>query len=80
MTVAMNEIDELKKKLDEVLILLRGNALDKSDQGFTGAVNDLENRVSVLEKWKDRVVWMVIGMGIPASVGIIEILKKLLAP
>lgn len=76
----MNEIDELKKKLDEVLILLRGNTLDKNDQGFTGAVNDLEKRVSVLEKWKDRVVWMVIGMGIPASVGIIEILKKLLTP
>jgi hypothetical protein len=80
MTLEMTEVDELKKKLDEVLNLLRGNTLDKSDQGFIGSVNDLEKRVSTLEKWKDRIVWMVIGMGIPASVGIVEILKKLLTP
>jgi hypothetical protein len=80
MTLEMNEVDELKKKLDEVLSLLRGNILDKSDMGFIGSVNDLEKRVSTLEKWKDRIVWMVIGMGIPASVGIVEILKKLLTP
>lgn len=77
MTLAMTEIDELKKKLDEVLSLLRGNTLDKTDQGFIGSVNDLEKRVTGLEKWKDRIVWMVIGMGVPASIGIVEILKKL---
>lgn len=77
MNVAMVEIDELKKKLDEVLSLLRGNVLDKTDQGFIGSVNDLERRVTGLEKWRDRIVWMVIGMGIPASVGIVEILKKI---
>jgi hypothetical protein len=77
MVVAMIEIDELKKKLDEVLSLLRGNHLDKNDQGFIGSVNDLEKRMTTLEKWKDRIVWMFLGMGIPASVGIVEILKKI---
>lgn len=80
MNIAMNEVDELKKKLDEVLSLLRGNILDKSDQGFIGSVNDLEKRVSTLEKWKDRIVWLFIGMGLPASVGVIEILKKIFIP
>lgn len=80
MTLAMNEVDELKKKLDEVLSLLRGNILDKSDQGFIGSVNDLIKRVSTLEKWKDRIVWLFIGMGLPASVGVIEILKKIFTP
>lgn len=80
MTLAMTEVDELKKKLDEVLSLLRGNILDKSDQGFIGSVNDLEKRVSTLEKWKDRIVWLFIGMGLPASVGVIEILKKIFIP
>lgn len=74
----MVEVDELKKKLDEVLSLLRGNILDKNDQGFIGSVNDLERRVSGLEKWKDRIVWMFIGMSIPASIGIVEILRKLI--
>jgi hypothetical protein len=77
MTIAMQEVDELKKKLDEVLSLLRGNTLDKNDQGFIGSVKDLVKRVAVLEKWKDRIVWMFIGMGLPASVGVIEILKKI---
>jgi len=77
MTIQMTEVEELKKKLDEVLSLLRGNTLDKNDQGFIGSVNDLEKRVSALEKWRDRLVWMVVGMGIPASVGIAEILRKL---
>jgi hypothetical protein len=77
MTVAMTEIDELKKKLDEVLSLLRGNTLDKNDQGFIGSVNDLEKRVSALEKWRDRIIWTLVGMGIPASIGFIEILKKI---
>lgn len=76
----MNEVDELKKKLDEVLSLLRGNTLDKSDSGFIGSVNDLEKRVSTLEKWKDRIVWMMVGMGIPASIGVVEILKKIFIP
>lgn len=80
MTLAMNEVDELKKKLDEVLSLLRGNILDKSDNGFIGSVNDLEKRVSTLEKWKDRIVWMMVGMGIPASIGVVEILKKIFIP
>lgn len=78
MNIAMVEVDELKKKLDEVLSLLRGNILDKTDQGFIGSVNDLEKRVTGLEKWKDRIVWMFIGMGIPASIGVVEILRKLL--
>lgn len=78
MIIAMTEIDELKKKLDEVLSLLRGNILDRNDQGFIGAVDDLSKRVSSLEKWRDRGIWMVIGMGLPASVGIIEILKKII--
>lgn len=77
MQIAMLEVDELKKKLDEVLSLLRGNNLDKNDQGFIGSVNDLEKRMTSLEKWRDRIVWMVIGMGIPASVGVAEILKKI---
>jgi hypothetical protein len=80
MNIAMNEVDELKMKLDEVLSLLRGNILDKSDNGFIGSVNDLEKRVNTLEKWKDRIVWLFIGMGLPASVGVIEILKKIFIP
>ncbi len=85
MTVAFTMEEQLKHKVDDIdnkvtsiLTLLRGNALDKNDPGVIGAVDDLIKRITNLEKWKDRIVWMVIGMGVPASVGIVEILRKLL--
>lgn len=71
------KVDEIGEKVTSILTLLRGNVLDKNDQGVIGTVDDLVKRVTALEKWKDRIVWMFIGMGIPASVGIVEILKKI---
>jgi hypothetical protein len=72
-----DKVDEIGEKVTSILTLLRGNILDKNDQGVIGIVDDLVKRVTNLEKWKDRMVWMVIGMGLPASVGIMEILKKI---
>jgi len=78
------ELNELEKKVDHVdnkvssiLSLLQGNKLDKNDNGVIGIVNELHERVTSLEKWRDRIIWMVIGMGLPASVGLVEILKKI---
>lgn len=72
-----DKVDDIDEKVTSILTLLRGNALDKSDNGIIGAVDSLERRLAILEKWKDRIVWMVLGMGLPASVGIMEILKKI---
>lgn len=72
-----DKVDEIGEKVTSILTLIRGNVLDKNDQGVIGTVDDLIKRVTTLEKWKDRMVWMVIGMGLPASVGIMEILKKI---
>lgn len=71
----VNDVDD---KVSSILTLLKGNDLNREDKGVIGIVNDLEERVATLEKWKDRIVWMFIGMGVPASVGVIEILRKLL--
>lgn len=72
-----DKVDEIGNKVSSILSLLQGNKLDKNDNGVIGTVDDLHERVTNLEKWKDRIVWMVIGMGLPASVGIMEILKKI---
>ena len=72
-----DKVDEIGNKVSSILSLLQGNKLDKNDNGVIGTVDDLHDRVTKLEKWRDRIVWMVIGMGLPASVGVIEILKKI---
>lgn len=77
-----NELEKriigIETNLSKVLSLLGGNDLDKGDKGIVGTVNDHEERIIKLEKWNDRLVWTVIGMGMPASVGIYEILKKII--
>jgi hypothetical protein len=72
----MDGIDQLKEDIQEVggkitkiLSLLQGNDLDKDDKGLVGTVNDIDKRVKTLEKWKDRIVWLLIGLSIPAGVG-----------
>lgn len=64
--------------VNSILQIVKGNELDKADQGMVGDIHQLKQRVSVLEKWKDRIVWMFIGMGIPAGIGVMEILRTII--
>jgi hypothetical protein len=72
-----DKVDEIGNKVSSILSLLQGNKLDKNDNGVIGFVDDIHKRLTNLEKWKDRMVWMFVGMGLPASVGVVEILKKI---
>ncbi|MCO5238881.1 MAG: hypothetical protein M9904_02390 [Chitinophagaceae bacterium] len=67
------KVEDVSRKLDNVLQLLRGNDLDKQDTGLVGVVNDIDARVIRLEKWKDRLIAGIIGMSVPASIGLKEI-------
>jgi len=64
-------------KVSKILDIIAGNNLNKDDKGLTGKVNEHGDRLSTLEKWKDRLIYTVIGMGVPASVGVLEILRKI---
>jgi hypothetical protein len=81
MAMDANEFEKkligLEKNVSTILELLQGNTLDKSDNGIAGMVNRHDEEIESLKKWRDRFVWTVIGMGLPASVGIIEILKNI---
>lgn len=68
------ELHEISKNVSDILSLLRGNHLDKNDKGLTGMVDDHDDRLTKLEKFKDRATWMIIGMAAPASWGIIQML------
>ena len=72
-----DSVDSIDQKLMRIEAFLSGNELDREDKGLIGRVNDLEKRVLLLEKWKDRIFWTLIGMGIPAGIGIYNILEKI---
>lgn len=65
-------------KLDKILTLLRGNELDKNDNGIVGKINDMDTRLYKLEMTKNRLFWILIGMSFPTGIGIgklIDIIK-----
>lgn len=79
-----SQLEEIKKmvaildaKLTGVIAFLRGNELDREDKGLTGRMNELEERVFNLEKWKFRIFWFACGMSFPAGIGMWEIIQKL---
>lgn len=74
------EVAKQTNNISTILILLTGNKIDRDDKGIVGKINSIEKRVETLEKWKDRVFWIVIGMSFPAGVGTWELLSQLLKP
>ena len=66
------KIEAIDRKLDSVLVLLRGNELDKQDTGLVGTMNDIDDRVKRLERWKDRIIVIAISLSVPAGLGIKE--------
>lgn len=72
------EFSKQNNNLTTILILLTGNKLDRDDKGIVGKQNDLEKRIEALEKWKDRIFWIVIGMSFPAGVGTWELISGII--
>lgn len=74
-----NKIDIMNQRMERVLVALSGNdGIDKDDKGLIGKVNTLESRLKVVEKWKDRAVWVLIGATIPASYGVANFVSDIL--
>lgn len=72
--MASSSEGNLEWKVDQILTLLRGNPLDKDDNGLVGVVNILDKRVMKLEKLRNKILWVVVGMSIPSGFGITKIL------
>jgi len=77
------QVKAIDKKVTSILHLLTGTDLDRS-QGFLHQFEEerkenelLEQRVAKLERWKDRIVWSLVGMALPAGYGIVDILHTI---
>ena len=54
------QVEQMHSNVNLMVILLRGNEFDKQDDGMIGEQNDLKRRLERLEKFKDRMFWVMI--------------------
>lgn len=71
-----NEMSQLNKKVDKIIDILSGNDLDRNDNGVVGDVRQLKMRVAKLERWRDRVIYFLIGASFFAGWTIPDMLSK----
>jgi hypothetical protein len=53
-------VHSMNESVKKMVILLQGNDFDKNDNGMIGEVTELRARVARLEKFKDRMFWVVV--------------------
>lgn len=70
------KLEFIEKKVDKILLLLSGDhEIDRQDEGLVGDVRNLKLRVYRLERWKDRVIYFLIGISFAAGWGISDLLN-----
>ena len=74
-----NQVTQVDRKVSSILQLLKGNEIDKDDNGMIGNQNDHEKRIVGLEKMKDRIIYFLFGLSVFAGWGVIDILEKIFA-
>lgn len=70
------QMKDVDKKVSSILQLLKGNELDRNDNGFVGEVNDLRTRVEKLEDLKKKVIYIGIGVSFPTSYGLASLIAQ----
>lgn len=70
------EMSKLNGKVDKIIDILSGNEYDRNDNGIVGDVRQLKMRVAKLERWKDRVVYALIGASFGAGWTLSDLLQK----
>lgn len=73
-----SQVSQVDNKVSSILFLLKGNEMDKEDRGMIGEQKDHERRITALEKMRDRLIWFLVGLSIPAGWGIIDIIQSVL--
>lgn len=71
-----NDVRQLNGKVDKIIDILSGNEFDKNDNGVVGDVRQLKARVTKLERWKDRVIYALIGASFGAGWTISDLITK----
>lgn len=78
MDTLKKELQQVNDKLNSIITLLNGHELDSDSGGLVHKVNIAESRIAKVEQFKDRITYVAVGMAIPASWGIIDIVSKVI--
>lgn len=70
-------MDNFEKKQNEMLSLLKGNEINAEDRGMIGKVNSHGKRILSLEKFKDRGIYLIVGISIGTGGGLGMIISKI---
>lgn len=71
------ELNAVNDKLNSILTLLKGHELDTEATGLVHKINLTEVRLMTLEKAKDRITYFAIGATVPATWGIIDLVREI---
>lgn len=71
------QFKDMIKKVDEIYYYIVGNKLDPSS-GMTTRINKMEEKIKTLEDFKKKVIWVGVGMALPTTYGVFELLSKFL--
>lgn len=74
------QVTLIDEKLDHVLSILTGNELDKEAGGMIKAVRMHEKRISSLEKFRDRLIIIVVVASFFSGYGFWALVNKLIKP
>ena len=69
-----NKVDHMANKLDKMYELLIGSELDEST-GYRHKIQQLEKTVKELSDFKQKMVYVAVGMSIPTGMGLMQIIQ-----
>lgn len=79
METLKKELQQVNEKLNSIITLLNGHELDNEAGGMVQRMHVIDSRLGKIEQFKDRIIYVGIGIGIPASWGMIDIIGKVIA-
>lgn len=80
--MSLDNNDPLKQLLHDVrdiLYVLKGNELDKNDNGLLGDFQELKKEVKELREFKNKALWVIYGATFTAGYGVFELISKVFA-
>jgi hypothetical protein len=72
------EFHDLKNKVDDIHRLLLGSEHEK-EVGILHRIRKNEDEIDDIKQWKARITYFAYGMIVPASYGVIDVVKSIIA-
>ena len=72
------KLDDVSLKVDKIFVALIGDDL-QIDKGLIAEFKDMRDRVSKLEGFKSKIIWISVGAGMAAGISVNKIIEMIQA-